>query len=110
MTMQLINEDQYTQPVYYGAGGHTLTREMMGTRYAGVAVRVLVDPRDNNELRQIQSLQDAIKVTQQHPGTFQIPNWDEASRKKVQAALLQLGTTMSDTRRMYGATRIRLIL
>jgi hypothetical protein len=104
MTMQVINEDQYTQPVYYGAGSHTLTREMIGTRYAGVAVRVLVDPRDKNELQKIHSLQDAIKVTQQNPGAFQIPNWDEASRKKVQAALLQLGTTISDTRRMYGAS------
>jgi hypothetical protein len=103
MTMQVINEDQYTQPVYYGAGSYTLTHQMIGTRYAGVAVRVLVDPRDKNELQQIHSLQDAIKVTQQNPGTFQIPNWDEASRKKVQAALLQLGTTISDTRRMYGA-------
>jgi len=103
MTMQIINEDQYTQPVYYGAGSHTLTREMIGTRYAGVAVRVLVDPRDKNDLREIHSFQDAIKVTQQNPGTFQVPNWDEANRKKVQAALLQLGTTISDTRRMYGA-------
>jgi hypothetical protein len=103
MTMQVINEDQYTQPVYYGAGSHTLTREMIGTRYAGVAVRVLVDPRDKNELEQIHSLQDAIEVTQQNPGTFQVSNWDEASRKKVQVALLQLGTTISDTRRMYGA-------
>ena len=103
ITMQIINEDQYTQPVYYGAGSHTLTREMIGTRYAGVAVRVLVDPRDKNELQEIHSLQDAIRVTQQNPGTFQVPNWDEASRKKVQVALLQLGTTISDTRRMYGA-------
>jgi hypothetical protein len=42
-------------------------------------------------------------VTQQNPRTFQIPNWDEASRKKVQAALLQLAATISDTRRMHGA-------
>lgn len=76
---------------------------MIGTRYAGVAVRALVDPRDKNELQEIHSFQDAIKVTQQNPGTFQVPNWDEASRKKVQAALLQLGTTISDTWRMYGA-------
>jgi len=103
MTMQIINEDQYTQPVYYGAGSHKLTREMIGTRYAGVAVRVLVDPRDKNDLQEIHSFQDAIKVTQQNSGTFQVPNWDEANRKKVQAALLQLGTTISDTRRMYGA-------
>src|SRR6267142_2449240 len=94
MTMQIINEDQYTQPVYHGAGSHTLTREMIGTRYAGVAVRVLVDPRDKNDLQEIHSFQDAIKVTQQNPGTFQVPNWDEANRKKVQAALLQLGTTI----------------
>ena len=103
LTMQAINEDQYTQPVYYGAGSHTLTRKVMGTRYAGVAVRVLVGSRNKHELQQLRSLQDAIKVTQQNPGTFQIPNWDEASRKKVQVALLQLGTTISDTRRMYGA-------
>ena len=103
ITMQVLNEDQYTQPVYHGAGSHTLTREMIGTRYAGVAVRVLVDPRGKNELQEIHSLQDAIKVTQQNPGTFEIPNWDEATREKVQAALLQLGTTISDTRRMYGA-------
>jgi hypothetical protein len=101
MTMQAINEDQYTQSVYYGAGSHTLTREMIGTRYAMVVVRVLVDHRD--EFQKIHSLQDAVKVTQKNPGTFQAPNWDEASRKKVQAALLQLGTTISDTRRMYGA-------
>jgi hypothetical protein len=70
MTMQIISEDQYTQPVYYGAGSHTLTREMIGTRYAGVAVRVLVDPRDKNELQELHFLQDAIKVNQQNPGTF----------------------------------------
>jgi len=62
MAMQVINEDQYTRPVYYGAGSYTLTHQMIGTRYAGVAVRVLVDPRDKNELQQIHSLQDAIKV------------------------------------------------
>ena len=103
MAMQAINEDQYTRSVYYGAGSRTLTREMIGTRYAAVVVRVLVDRSNKNELQQIHSLQEALPVIQRNPGTFQIPNWDEASRKKVQAALLQLGTTISDTRRMYGA-------
>jgi len=48
-------------------------------------------------------LQDALKVSQQRPGAFETPNWDEASLKKVRAALLQLGETISDTRRMFGA-------
>ena len=103
LAMQAINEDQYTQSVYYGAGSHTLTREMIGTRYALVIVRLLVDPRNPGELQRLHGLQDALQVTQRNRGTFQVPNWDEASRKKVQAALLQLGNTISDTRRMYGA-------
>jgi len=49
-------------------------------------------------------LQDTIRIEQELPGNFEIPNWDEASLKKMRAALLQLGTTISDTRRMYGAS------
>src|SRR5262245_61689389 len=103
MAMQIVNEDQYSKAVYPGAGSHSLTREMVGTRYAMVAVRFLVDVSDEQEVQQVHALQDAIKVGQKSPGAFAIPNWDEASLKKVNAALLQLGTTISDTRRMYGA-------
>jgi hypothetical protein len=48
-------------------------------------------------------LQDAIKFIQEGTGTFEIPNWDEVTLKKVKAALLLLGTTVSDTRGMFGA-------
>jgi hypothetical protein len=103
MMMQVINEDQYTQSVYYGAGDHTLTRKNIGTRYTVVVVRVLVDPTKQQDIQSIHALQDALEVSQQKIGTFAIPNWDELSRNRVQAALLQLGTTISHTRRMYGA-------
>src|ERR1700748_1116969 len=39
MGMQVVNQDQYTPATYYGAGTHTLTREMVGTRYAIIVVR-----------------------------------------------------------------------
>ncbi len=103
--MQAVNEDQYTPAVYYGAGSHTLTKEGIGTRYAIVVVRALVDPANPQDVQQVHALQDALKVSQQSPGTFEIPDWDEASRKKVHAALLQLGETIADTRRMFGATK-----
>jgi hypothetical protein len=103
MGMQVVNEDQYTKGVYYGAGSHTLTREMIGTRYAIAVVRFLVDFSNKEEIQQVHALQDAIKFSQESSGTFEIPSWDEASLKKVKAALLQLGTTVSDTRRMFGA-------
>jgi hypothetical protein len=103
MGMQVVNQDQYTPAVYYDAGPHTLTRDRIGTRYAMAVVRFLVNPSDRQEVRQVHSLQDAIKVSIKNPGRFEIPAWDEASLKKVRTALLQLGTTISDTRRMYGA-------
>jgi hypothetical protein len=103
MAMQVVNEDQYTTGVYYSAGSHTLSREMIGTRYAIAVVRFLVDFSNKEEINEVYALQDAIKSSQDRPGTFEIPNWDEASLKKVKAALLLLGTTVSDTRRMFGA-------
>src|SRR5258705_4381474 len=103
MVMQIVNEDQYTPAVYYGAGRHTLTKEGIGTRYGIVAVRMLVDPANPQDVEQVRALQDALTVSQQSPGTFEIPNWDEASLKKVHTALLQLCETISDTRRMFGA-------
>jgi hypothetical protein len=103
MGMQVVNQDQYTLATYYGAGTHTLTGEMIGTRYAIAVVRFLVDFSNKEDVGQVHALQDAIKFSQERPGTFEIPNWDEASLKKVQAALLLLGTTVSDTRGMFGA-------
>jgi hypothetical protein len=105
MVMQVVNEDQYTPAVYYGAGRHTLTKEGIGTRYGIVVVRMLVDPAnpEPEDVQQVHALQDALTVSQQSPGTFEIPNWDAASLKKVRTALLQLGETISDARRMFGA-------
>src|SRR5258705_536411 len=103
MGMQVVNQDQYTTATYYGAGAHTLAREMVGTRYAIVVVRFLVDFSNEEDVRQVHALQDEVRFNQKGHGTFEVPHWDEAGLKKVQAALQQLGTTLSDTRHMFGA-------
>jgi hypothetical protein len=103
MEMQVVNQDQYTRATYYDAGTHSLTRAMIGTRYAIAVVRFLVNFSDKEDVQQVHALQDAIELNQKSPGTFEVPHWDKASLKKVQVALLQLGTTVSDTRRMFGA-------
>src|SRR5712675_296884 len=87
MGMQVVNQDQYTPATYYGAGTHTLTRDMIGTRYAIVVVRFFVDFSNEEDVRQVHALQDEIRVRQKRPGTFEVLHWDEASLMKVQAAL-----------------------
>ena len=102
MSLQVIDEDQYTYGVFYGAGTYTLSREEVGTRYVVTAVRTLVDPSDPEDVKQVHALQDAIKVSQANVGTFEIPSWDPVSQKKVRDALLVLATTLPDSNRMYG--------
>jgi len=103
MSLQMIDEDEYTHGVFYGAGSHTLTRQGIGTRYVAVAVRTVVDPADPKDVVEVHALQDAIKVSQKSPGKFEIPNWDPISQKKVRDALLVLASTMSDFRGAFGA-------
>jgi hypothetical protein len=102
MSMMILDEDQYIHEVVYEPGDYTLTNMMVGTRYAFVAIRILVDPADREDLARVHALQDAIKVGQPNPGRFEVPDWDDASRTKVRDALTALGQTLVDTRRMFG--------
>jgi hypothetical protein len=103
LSMQVIDEDEYTPEVHYGAAVRTLTKDQIGTRYVIVAVRILVDPDDPKEVEAVHALQDAITVSQPGgPGTFAIPNWDASSQVKVRDALLSLGSTVPDTKGMFG--------
>jgi hypothetical protein len=92
-SMQVISEDHYVPAVFYDSGSHTLTREMVGTRYVAVAIRALVDPNDPKDVASVHALQDGITVQQAGAGAFEIPAWDPVSQKKVRDALLVLSST-----------------
>jgi len=102
MSMQAIDQDHYAHAVVYGAGAYTINREMIGTRYVLMAVRTFIDPSDHDDLARANALQDAIRVEQQSAGSFQVPRWDAANQKMVRDALLVLGRTLADTKRMFG--------
>ena len=102
LSMQAIDEDEYSSEVHYGAAVRTLTKDQIGTRYVIVAIRILVDPDDAKDVEAVHALQDAINVSQPGgPGTFTIPNWDASSQVKVRDALLSLGSTVPDTKAMF---------
>ena len=102
MSMLVIDEDQYAPAVFYGAGSHTITKKQIGTRYVMVGIRTFVDPSDPKDLDKVHALQDAIKVSQASPGSWEAPKWDPVSQKKVRDALLVLSSTLPDTKRMFG--------
>ncbi len=102
MSMQVINEDEYTLEVVYASGSYTLTKAQVGTRYVLAAVRILVAPGDPKDIAEVHALQDAIKVSQGASGQFEVPPWDQTSQKKVRSALLALAATLPDANRMFG--------
>ena len=69
---------------------------------SSTAIRTLVDPADPKDVEQVHALQDAIKVNQKDAGSFEVPNWDQASQKKVRDALLVLASTIPDFKKAFG--------
>jgi len=101
-SMIVIDEDQYALGTYYAPGSFTVTRGQVDTRYVLIGIRIVVDPTDEADMERVHALQDAIRVEQKKPGSFEGPDWDSASQKKVRDALLVLAATLPDTRGMFG--------
>jgi hypothetical protein len=102
-SMMVIDENHYVRLLTYDAGPCTLTRDTIGTRYVSVAIRTLVDPGDPSDLKRAHAVQNSIQVSQRQRGSFEVPNWDPASQKKVRDTLLILGSMSSDLRGMFGS-------
>jgi hypothetical protein len=103
MSLQLIDEDQYSPPASYAPSRTTFTKEQIGTRYILIGIRTLVDPSDPADVKKAHALQDAIRSEQPGgPGKFEAPAWDPVSQKKVRDALIVLSTTLTDTSRSSG--------
>ncbi len=102
MSMMVVSQDHYVPAVFYTPGPHVITREGVGTRYATVAIRTLVDPNDPADVQAVHRLQDAIVAQQPGTGTFEVPSWDPVSQKMVRDALLTLASTTSGFRGAFG--------
>jgi hypothetical protein len=103
MSMQVFDQDQYTHLVTYKPGKYNLTRAGLGTRYALVGLRILVNPNDPADVQAVHALQDQVQVSQPGgPGTFEIPKWDPISLAKIRDALTVLGDSLPDKNKMFG--------
>lgn len=104
MSLQVIDQDHYSPSVFYAPGVHTLSKAEIGTRYVALAVRTFVNPNDAADVEAVHELQDAMRAEHGSGGSFEIPEWDQDSLKKVREALLQLATANGgiDSTRMFG--------
>lgn len=102
MSMQVINQDEYTKSVEYDPGDYKFTSESVGTRYLCIIIRTLVNGDDEKDNKIVTDLQNNIKVKQTSSGKYEIPNWDKESQDKLRDAINVLASTLTDTRKCFG--------
>ena len=42
-----------------------------------------MDPNNPEDIKQVNALEDAIRVRQKNAGTFEVPNWDPGSQNYI---------------------------
>ena len=102
ISMQVINEDEFTKSVKYNPGDYSLTRESIGTRYVCLIIRILVNGEDEKDNQVVTDLQNRIAVSQSSIGTFEIPEWDQKSQDRLRDAINVLASTLPDTKLCFG--------
>jgi len=95
MSMMVVSQDHYVVDVAYAPGKYRYTKDDLGTRYMLAIIRTLANPRDAADMKAAHTAQDGIKVEQASAGSWEAPNWDPVSQKKIRDALAELGSTMA---------------
>jgi len=101
-SMLIINQDHSMQPVEHGSGEFTLTLEKIGTRYMIVIFRTFMDASNPEDIQSANALQDQIKAMQDNAGSFEIPDWAQASLRTMRVVINVLAATKASVAFMFG--------
>ncbi len=103
LSAMLVNNDHLVPLVLHRGGHYRLTRIEAGTRYALVAVRVLVDPTDPQDVAEVVALQDQMNVTGDRGEPLVMPDYDRATFDSTRRALLTLASGLASYDRSFGS-------
>lgn len=90
LSAMVVNRDHYVNAVLHDPGQHELTTERFDTDYVAVAVRILVDPADPEDVSVVNALQNGVSLTAAAARPFTTPDYDSESLDRTRSALLQL--------------------
>src|SRR5690606_27550442 len=103
LSAMVVNEDHFVEAIFHDAGDHELKAEDLGSRYVVVAMRILVDPADPNDIAAVAALQDRITLSSRSAEPFRCPEYDTTSLDETRDALLALARNLSGFDHMFGA-------
>src|SRR5690606_26067272 len=97
-----VNQDHYVNAILHDAGEHRLTIEQFDTPYVAVAVRILVDPSDADDVRAVCALQDRFGLVADSSEAYVSTGYDSPSLDATREALLALARGLTEFERMFG--------
>lgn len=102
-TAMVVNQDHYVTHVFGRPGAYQLSVAAVGTPYALVAVRTLVNSADPDDIRAVAALQNQLALTAGSARPFTHPAYDQESLKATREALLTLARGLPDNRHSFGS-------
>lgn len=101
-SLMVVNQDHYINRVIHSAGENDLTVAEYDTRYVLLAMRVLADPADPDDVAAANAVQDGLALTAGSAEPLALLDYDKESFDAVRNALAEAGRTHPGTRGMFG--------
>ena len=102
ISVQVVNQDGFTNKVFYGVGRHDLTLAEFDTPYVWLLVRTRVLESIPGDLQAAQALQDQMSISSASEIPYTHSNYDPVSMEATTALLLELGKGISDNSKAAG--------
>jgi hypothetical protein len=103
MSLQVANQDMYTNRVFHGGGSYDLILEEFDTQFVWLLVRTLVFESIDGDVEAAHALQDQMRITGASDRTYTHPDYDPASFKATEKLLVELGKGLSSNRKTAGS-------
>jgi hypothetical protein len=105
ISAMVVNQDHYINRVFHEAGGHPITVEEFDTPFVVLAVRILVDPSNPEDVAKVNAFQDKLGISANSNQPFEAPAYDEASLTSTRNALLELARGLGGFDRAFGSRK-----
>ncbi|MFT4670674.1 MAG: hypothetical protein ACI945_000006 [Pseudohongiellaceae bacterium] len=102
MSVQVVNEDGFTNNLFHGGGRHKLSLKEFHTDYVWLLVRTLVVDSVPDDLQAAHKLQDQIVIVSGSKTTYIHAQYDSVSMAAITELLLELGKGISDNSKAAG--------
>lgn len=102
MSVQVVNQDGYTNNIFHGAGRHELSLKEFHTPYVWLLVRTLVLESVPGDLQAARKLQDQISIVSASAKTYTHPQYDPVTMAATTDLLAALAKGISDNSKAAG--------